>query len=61
MISYRRRDTHGVKVTKESSFKEGLHCGKASADDTGVGFDSGPDGEVDEIICGGDVSFVSVG
>lgn len=58
MINYRRRATHGIKDAKDCGFKKGLHCGKASADDPGVGLDGGPDGEVDEIICGGGISFV---
>lgn len=55
-----RRVVHGFKYAKDSSFKKGLHRGEAGAEDPGVGFDSGPDGEVDEIICGGDVSGITV-
>lgn len=56
MARYIRGAVDGVKYAKESSFKKGLHCGETGADDPSVGFDSGPDGEVDEIICGGSVS-----
>ena len=60
LARYIRRAVHGIKYAKDSSFKKGLRCGKAGAEDPGVCFDSGPDGEVDEIICGGDVSGITV-
>ena len=60
LARYVRRAVHGVKYAKDSSFKKGLHCGETGAEDPSVGFDSSPDGDVDEIICGGDVSGVTV-
>lgn len=56
MASYIRRAALDIKYAKSSSFEKGLHRGKTGAEDPGVDFDSGPDGKVDEIICGGGIS-----
>lgn len=56
-----RRAALRVKYAKDSVFEKGLHSGETGAEDSSVGFESGPDAEVDEIICRGDVSFFTKG
>lgn len=51
----------GVKYAEDSEFEQGLHSGETGADYPGVRLKDGPDAEPDEIICGGDVSFINVG
>ena len=56
-----RRAALRVKYAKDSIFEKGLHSGETGAENSGVGFESGPDAEVDEIICRGDVSYFTEG
>ncbi len=47
----------GVEYAVDSEVEEGLHAGKTGAEDAGVGFQSGPDGGVDEVVCRRDVRY----
>ena len=46
----------GVEDAKGCEVQEGLHSGERGAEDRGVEFDGGPDGEVDKVNCGSEVS-----
>lgn len=48
----------GVEYAKDCEIEEGLHSGETGAEDPGAGFEGGPDAEVDEIICGGGLSYL---
>ena len=54
-----RRAALGVEYAKGCEFEQGLHGSETGAEDSGVCFDCGPDAEVDEIICRGNVSLVA--
>lgn len=55
-----RRAALPVKCAKDCEFEKGLHSSKRGAENPSVGFDRGPNAEVDEVICGEGVSFVTL-
>lgn len=49
-----------VEYAEDSEVEKGLHGGKTGAEDASVDLQSGPDGGVDEVVCGRDVRYFAV-
>lgn len=56
-----RRAALGVEYTKGCEIEKGLHSGDTGAQNPSVGFDSGPDAKVNEIIYQNEVSYIPSG